>query len=375
MLTQERVSVMWSMRVVVVSSLLLLGLLLVSHASSATADPLAGSGDGGRVPQRVTSPPSHSSGDDFPGPLLITAASVSAAFADDEGDEAAAGGGGGGEEEQGLTATASATAKNNSVTNITAQLGASVFLPCKTHHSMERQLLPQVSWVRRRDWHILTSGTLTYTKEERFTVHHPEGSTEWTLAIKYVELADAGTYECQISTGGGIVSHLVSLTVVVPRAVIPGNGEYHVESGSTISLVCFIEQSPVAPQYIFWYHNSRMINYDRERGGVNVHIDTGPRVRSQLSVSNARSSDSGNYTCAAANTESASITVYITEADNKIAAIHTQAVDGAVSLRGSLALLGGLLVFTQLHACDCVFLRGSVALLEIVVILTHLAFQ
>ncbi|XP_037779933.1 coxsackievirus and adenovirus receptor-like [Penaeus monodon] len=265
--------------------------------------------------------------------------------------------------------TPSNLTKTNTSDNITAQLGASVFLPCKTHHSMERQAvpptassnppwgatpstlhssvpphllqhLPQVSWVRRRDWHILTSGTLTYTKEARFSVHHPEGSTEWTLAIKYVELSDAGTYECQISTGGGIVSHLVHLNVVVPRAVIPGNGEYHVDTGSTISLDCFIEQSPKAPQYIFWYHNSRMINYDKDRS--TVHIDTGPRVRSRLTVNNARSSDSGNYTCAAANTDPASITVYITEA-NKIAAIQPRAVDGANSLSGCLALMTALL--------------------------------
>ncbi|XP_063610907.1 hemicentin-2-like [Penaeus indicus] len=236
--------------------------------------------------------------------------------------------------------TPSNLTKTNTSDNITAQLGASVFLPCKTHHSMERQHLPQVSWVRRRDWHILTSGTLTYTKEARFSVHHPEGSTEWTLAIKYVELSDAGTYECQISTGGGIVSHLVHLNVVVPRAVIPGNGEYHVDTGSTISLDCFIEQSPKAPQYIFWYHNSRMINYDKDRS--TVHIDTGPRVRSRLTVNNARSSDSGNYTCAAANTDPASITVYITEA-NKIAAIQPRAVDGANSLSGCLALMTALL--------------------------------
>lgn len=232
--------------------------------------------------------------------------------------------------------TPSNLTKTNTSDNITAQLGASVFLPCKTHHSMERQ----VSWVRRRDWHILTSGTLTYTKEARFSVHHPEGSTEWTLAIKYVELSDAGTYECQISTGGGIVSHLVHLNVVVPRAVIPGNGEYHVDTGSTISLDCFIEQSPKAPQYIFWYHNSRMINYDKDRS--TVHIDTGPRVRSRLTVNNARSSDSGNYTCAAANTDPASITVYITEA-NKIAAIQPRAVDGANSLSGCMALMTALL--------------------------------
>ncbi|XP_076032096.1 uncharacterized protein LOC143019952 isoform X2 [Oratosquilla oratoria] len=245
------------------------------------------------------------------------------------------------------------------MTNITAQLGASVFLPCRTHHSMERQ----VSWIRRRDWHILTSGTQAYTKEGKFSVHHPEGSTEWTLSIKYVALADAGIYECQISTGAGIVAYLVNLNIVVPRADIPGNGEYHVETGSTISLVCYIEQSPVAPPYIFWYHNTRMINYDTERGGVSVHIDSGPRVQSRLKITNARQSDSGNYTCAAANTESASITVYITEA-NKIAAIQPREVDSSsqhhpsASLQVMAVLLTMILQASFVHALRASFVYG-----------------
>ncbi|KAL7639095.1 UNVERIFIED_CONTAM: hypothetical protein RMT77_010629 [Armadillidium vulgare] len=223
--------------------------------------------------------------------------------------------------------------------NVTAQLGSSVFLACKTHHSMERQ----VSWVRRRDWHILTSGTLPYTQEERFLVHHPEGSTEWTLEIKYAELSDEGTYECQIATGGGIISHLVHVKIVEPKAVIPGNGEYHVETGSTITLDCIIEQSPVAPQFIFWYHNDRMINYDTERGTVNI-VNGPPQVRSRLTVTDARPTDSGNYTCAAANTASASIMVYITEA-NKIAVIQTRAVDNTSSVEPSFFLI---LIITSL---------------------------
>lgn len=59
--------------------------------------------------------------------------------------------------------------------------------------------LSQVSWVRRRDWHILTSGVLTYTNDERFQVAHTEGSDDWTLQIKYVQKRDNGTYECQVS--------------------------------------------------------------------------------------------------------------------------------------------------------------------------------
>ena len=46
----------------------------------------------------------------------------------------------------------------------------------------------------------------------------------------------------QIATASGLISHLVHLSVVSPKAVIPGNGEYHIETGSTISLDCYIEQ-------------------------------------------------------------------------------------------------------------------------------------
>ncbi|XP_050720357.1 hemicentin-2-like [Eriocheir sinensis] len=237
-----------------------------------------------------------------------------------------------------------AAVRNNSVTDVTGQLGTSAFLPCRTTHSMERQ----VSWVRRRDWHILTSGTQTYTREERFAVHHPEGSTEWTLAIKYLELDDAGTYECQVSTGAGQASHLVRLAVVSPRAVIPGRGTRHVQVGSTISLTCLIEQSPVPPQFIFWYHDARMINYERQRGGVEVHVEGGPTVTSRLTVSDAQQQDSGNYTCAAANTDAASVFVYVTEEDNKIAAVQPRALGGGPSTLPCPPLLASFLLLLPL---------------------------
>ena len=56
-----------------------------------------------------------------------------------------------------------------------------------------------------------------------------------------------------------------------------------------------------------------MINYDRRRGGVEVRVQAGPQVASRLKVNGARPEDSGNYTCAAANTEPASVVVYVTE--------------------------------------------------------------
>jgi hypothetical protein len=64
-----------------------------------------------------------------------------------------------------------------------------------------KHIVFQISWVRRRDWHILTSGMFTYTNDERFQVLHSEGSDDWTLQIKYVQKRDNGTYECQVSVG------------------------------------------------------------------------------------------------------------------------------------------------------------------------------
>lgn len=68
----------------------------------------------------------------------------------------------------------------------------------KTIKTVSR-ILQQVSWIRRRDWHILSSGVFTYTNDERFQILHAEGSDDWTLQIKYVQKRDNGTYECQVS--------------------------------------------------------------------------------------------------------------------------------------------------------------------------------
>lgn len=58
----------------------------------------------------------------------------------------------------------------------------------------------QVSWIRKRDLHILTSNILTYTGDARFSVVHPEDSDDWNLKIDYVQERDAGIYECQVNT-------------------------------------------------------------------------------------------------------------------------------------------------------------------------------
>ncbi|XP_017762573.1 PREDICTED: lachesin-like [Eufriesea mexicana] len=217
---------------------------------------------------------------------------------------------------------------NNTVSNATVQLGGTAFLHCKVRNLADRTVSDaEISWIRRRDFHVLTSSTFTYTNDERFQVLHPEGSDDWTLQIKYVQDRDNGTYECQIARNTGILSHFVNLNIVVPEAFILGSGEHHVDVGSIINLVCIIEKSPTPPQYVFWYHNNRMINYDTTRGSVTVQNNPNS-TQSRLTIHQAVESDTGNYTCRSSNTKPAFIYVFVTEGD-KMAAIQRRKTSAA----------------------------------------------
>ncbi|XP_052133131.1 uncharacterized protein LOC127748666, partial [Frankliniella occidentalis] len=69
-----------------------------------------------------------------------------------------------------------------------------------------------VSWIRKRDLHILTNTIFTYTGDGRFAVVHPEGSDDWDLKIEFVQLRDGGIYECQVNTEPKI-NHAIMLSV------------------------------------------------------------------------------------------------------------------------------------------------------------------
>jgi len=74
-------------------------------------------------------------------------------------------------------------------------------------------ILLQVSWIRRRDAHILTVDRYTFIADERFQAFLVEATDTWTLQIKYVQARDAGQYECQVSTEPKM-SHFITLNVV-----------------------------------------------------------------------------------------------------------------------------------------------------------------
>lgn len=71
----------------------------------------------------------------------------------------------------------------------------------------------KVSWIRKRDLHILTVGILTYTNDQRFQSVHADGSDEWILKISSSQPRDSDIYECQVSTEPKI-SQVFKLNVV-----------------------------------------------------------------------------------------------------------------------------------------------------------------
>ncbi|KAK7070055.1 hypothetical protein SK128_012418, partial [Halocaridina rubra] len=81
-------------------------------------------------------------------------------------------------------------------THVTAPQGSPANLTCGVRNLMDRK----VSWIRRKDLHVLTTGNLLYTTNEKFRVLHLAGSPYWTLEMVSPTLDDAGVYECQVST-------------------------------------------------------------------------------------------------------------------------------------------------------------------------------
>lgn len=57
----------------------------------------------------------------------------------------------------------------------------------------------QVSWIRTKDLHILTSGAITFTADGRFEAVYSHADF-WGLRIRGVRITDTGQYECQVNT-------------------------------------------------------------------------------------------------------------------------------------------------------------------------------
>ncbi|XP_050686768.1 hemicentin-1-like [Eriocheir sinensis] len=201
--------------------------------------------------------------------------------------------------------------------NITARLGSTAILNCRILYMVGKP----VSWMRSRDLHLLTVGRFTYTSDERFKAVHQAGSQDWLLKIFYVQLRDAGQYECQVGTTPPM-THSVWLSIMEPQTVVLGGPDLYINAGSAINLTCLVKHSPKPTPYIFWYHDDVMLNPDSGPDvSVTVSSENDHDTVSRLIIRSAAPRNSGQYKCMPATAPPHSITVHVINSD-KPAAIH-----------------------------------------------------
>ncbi|XP_025163184.1 protein turtle homolog B [Harpegnathos saltator] len=205
------------------------------------------------------------------------------------------------------------TFETNVPRNVTTAVGQTAFLHCRVHQLGDKE----VSWMRKRDMHILSAGTLMYTSDLRFLVIHPEKSENWTLQIKSPQERDSGVYECQVSTEPKM-SLNYSLNVVEARARIIGPPDIYVKTGSLLTLTCLMSQGPHDLGTVAWYRgNQAVVTSPRWENDIDaepritVETEWSDALTSRLRITHAKPSDSGNYSCVPTVAERASVNVHV----------------------------------------------------------------
>ncbi|XP_032521919.2 zwei Ig domain protein zig-8-like [Danaus plexippus] len=207
--------------------------------------------------------------------------------------------------------------------NVTTVVGQTAFLHCRVEQLGDKA----VSWIRKRDLHILTAGILTYTSDQRFQVIRPDKSENWTLQIKFPQERDAGIYECQVNTEPKM-SLAFQLNVVEAKAKVLGPADLYVKTGSLLSLTCILSQGPHDLGTIFWYKGSKLIEYKEleanevEEQRIRLKTEWTEQLSSRLTIDKLQPTDSGNYSCVPTMAETASVNVHVINGEHPAAMQH-----------------------------------------------------
>ncbi|XP_035776246.1 immunoglobulin superfamily member 10-like [Anopheles albimanus] len=240
--------------------------------------------------------------------------------------------------------------------NITTRVGQTAFINCRVEQMGDKS----VSWIRKRDLHILSAGTAVYTSDERFQVIRSEKAENWTLQIKFAQQRDSGIYECQVNTEPKM-SMAFRLNVVEAKAVILGPTDLYVKMGSIVTLTCIISQGPHDLGTIYWYRGSSLVQpvplhpsddallaYPHR---ISVELKWTEALTSRLKILGAKLSDSGNYTCLPTSAEGTSVMVHVINGEHPAAMQRGCATNTITDRWRSVQLLAAMLALLALHRC------------------------
>ncbi|XP_023167926.1 uncharacterized protein LOC111597441 isoform X2 [Drosophila hydei] len=161
----------------------------------------------------------------------------------------------------GSTVPSQFNTKNN--TRVVAQKGGLAILPCVVKVNSPAT----VSWIRRKDFQLLTVGLSAHSSDKRFLVEHTRHMGHWSLRIKAVREDDKGFYECQLSIYP-TQSIFIELKIVEAVAEISNSSDILIDETSTLQLQCKLKGATENPSFVFWYHENKMVNYDAQGGFV-----------------------------------------------------------------------------------------------------------
>ena len=152
--------------------------------------------------------------------------------------------------------------------NLTGSPGSTIVLPCRVMNLGSASL----SWLRRPQLTVLSSGTTLFSSSPRLRLLHYPGSPDWNLQLGPLVAEDGGTYECQVNTepkqsrivtlnidthgpGPGPALALqgdIGLEEKQSRTEILAPDNMKVDEGGTATLECVVTEHEVAPAYFTW---------------------------------------------------------------------------------------------------------------------------
>ena len=97
------------------------------------------------------------------------------------------------------------------------------------------------------------------------------------------------------------------------QAAIQGSPEMYIRTGSDIRLSCTVHEMPEPPTHFTWFKGDQIFSHQSHVSHVHrVALETSQEgMENHLSIRNAETFDSGNYTCIPAGAEPASIVVHV----------------------------------------------------------------